>query len=383
LRTALALLFESEAADRLLAFFRARGEQACIIAPAWVRERAMTNIPEDQPGPRALWSETPLLPESTLTAARNFFVVAEDAAKERSALAALSPPKGTKAFGLFANILPALLCGVKYPGKGQRIRNLKRYAVLCIPRSGSGYLATMLTKSGLGAPLEHLRDPLAVAIVEGKLGFGTAIESLERYSHHNLIFGTKLISTFLIKASGGNLKTLQSNMAWMVDRGYQFVHLDRPLNDAVVSSYIAFRMNKWHYFGQMDASTRTSMNNLAFDERAVWDEYIRFRAQKAVTDHLRDSFGFPSFPYATIEHSVETIIDSLCQRLDVDPKGLEPGTANVPLATRAESPIYERFAADLNRLLDRRKDEILQNTVRTLSALVGIKPGAAQILARS
>jgi LPS sulfotransferase NodH len=319
----------------------------------------------------------------SITAARNIFVVTDDAAQERTALAALSARKGVRTFGLFTDVLPALLCGVRNPGKGQRIRNLKRYAVLCIPRSGSGYLATMLTRSGLGTPLEHLRDPLAAAIVPGKLGFGTAIESLERYSHHNMIFGTKLISTFLIKASGGNLKTLRSNVAWMVDRGYQFVHLDRPLNDAVISSYIAFRMNKWHYFGQMDATTRTSMENLAFEERAVWDEYIRFRAQQAVTDHLRDSFGFPSFPYSTIEQSVETIIDSVCQHLDIDPKALEPGVANVPVATRAESPIYATFAADLERLLDRRRGEILQNTVRTLSALVDIGPEAAKGLARS
>jgi hypothetical protein len=122
---------------------------------------------------------------------------------------------------------------------------------------------------------------------------------------------------------------------------------------------------------------------LKFDERAVWDEYIRFRAQKAVTDHIRQHFNFPTFSYAVVEHSVETIVSSVCERLHVVAEELEAGVAALPVATRGESPAYGKFAEGLNELIERRKDQILPNTVRMLSQLVGVGPDVAEGLAQS
>jgi LPS sulfotransferase NodH len=383
LSSALGLLFESEAADRVIKFLRGRGERVCIVAPSWVRDRVTVGVPPDGAGPRATWSETAVSPVATAGGVWNCIVIAEDAALERTALATLSLGKDAKAYGLFTDVLPGVLCGIKNLGQKRPVRHLKRYAVLCLPRSGSRYVATTLARRGMGAPQEHIREPLAAVITEGKLGFKSAIAGLEHFGQRNEIFGTKLISTFLIKACRGSLGEIEANIGWMVDRGYQFVHLDRPLRDAVVSSYIASRLNQWHFFGEMNEQTRNVLNDLEFDGQSVWNEYIRFRAQKAITDHLVRRFVFPSFHYSTVEHSVDTIVASICGRLKVDPEELEPGAAPVPVATRTESPTYTVFAGALDQLLRERKEDITKSTIRTLRNLAGIDRETAEQLAGS
>lgn len=379
--SALRLLFESETADRLIKFLRSRGERARIIAPAWVRERVMSDIPESEPVPQATWSEEVLASAPKVDGAWNFIVIADDAAKESAAVTSLALRKGMKAYGLFGDILPALLCGANGFGRGRSTRTVKRYAVLCIPRSGSRYLASMLNRAGLGAPQEHLREPLASVITDGKLGFVEAMEGLERFGQRNGIFGTKLISTFIIAASNEKLSVLEANIGAMVARGYQFVHLDRPLNDAVISSYIAFRLNKWHFFGELDTSTRNTLDELAFDDRAVWDEYIRFRAQKIVTDHLAQRFKVPSFPYSTVQQGAEEIIASICDRLNVKRDDLEPGSALIPVPTRRESQTYGDFEKSLEAVLASRHTEIVPRTIKELRRVAGVDERTAERLA--
>jgi LPS sulfotransferase NodH len=380
LSSALKFLLESELGEKIITFFRNRGEAAHIIAPAWVREHIMANIPAGFPAPGASWSEPPVSnvpPEGVW----NLFVIAESARDEEKALSALSLRKGMKAFGLFADVMPAILCGVRNLPTPPQSESPGRYAILAIPRSGSRYVAAMLTISGLGVPREHLRPPLAAAIANGELSFGAAIERLERFGQRNGIFGTKLISAFLLAACAGSLAELESNIGWMAAQQYQFLLLDRPLNDAVISNYIASRLGTWHFFGSMDQETRSVLSELKFDSDAAWKEYIRFRAQKIIMAHLAEKFGAAVFSYSLVQESVDKVVSFVRDRLKVDPAQLKVGSAAVPVPTRSESETYESFSVSLVELIEQRRNEILPETIRTLRGLLDVDKRHAERLA--
>lgn len=381
MRSALNFLFASEVADRINKFLRTRGQRTRIVAPAWVREHFATDASETaNQASRALWTEEVGVPAPKNDGIWNYIVIAEDAKRERALIEELSNYKGIKVYGLFADVLPALLCGTNGFARAASNQDIKRYAVLCVPRSGSRYLISVLNRHGLGLPVEHLREPLAVAITDGKLGFRNAIGGLERFGQRNGIFGTKLISTFLIRACNGSLSRMENNIGWMTERGYHFVHLDRPLNESVISNYIATRLQKWHFFEQMDDTTKDFLDKLEFDKDAAWNEYIRFRAQKLAIAHLAAKFAMPGFSYDTIRNSVDELVSSVCERLGVDPAELEAGSASVPVSTRTESGTYDNLSGALANLLDDRREEIMPSTIRMLRNLVDADETTAERL---
>jgi LPS sulfotransferase NodH len=372
LGSALKFLFESEVSEKVVRFLRTRGQRARIVAPHWVRDRVMAGASREEAANQASWTETPGAPAPQLDGAWNYIVLARDAERERAQMAQLQRHKGIKVFGMFRDVLPALLCGSAGLTRGHQISDVKRYAVLCLPRCGSRYLASMLNRAGLGIPLEHLREPLAAVMTDGGLGFDAGIETLERFGQRNGIFGTKLISTFLIKACSGSLSELERNIGWMVERGYQFVHIERPLNDAMISSYIAARLNQWHFFEHIDETIKSHLDELVFDEKAAWNEYVRFRAQKLVVDHIVHKFGFQTFSYDDVQTDIGRIVDYLGARLDVEPENLQSGSASVPVPTRPQSQTYEIFTSALNDLLEKRTSDVAPHTIGQLTNLVGI-----------
>ena len=368
MNSALDYLLSSENGGDVLTFLRSRGPRAHIIAPKRVRERVFSGIPAAPRHNAATWSEDAADIVRQGREKANFIVIAEDAGQERLIMESLSR-KGGKVYGLFGHVVPALLCAANGMSPGQPVAGLKRYAILCVPRSGSRYLAAVLSNRGVGTPKEHIREPLAHIIAEGKLGFEPGVAALEQFGQKNGIFGTKLISTFLIRASRGRISNLRANVSWMVERGYRLVRLDRPLSDTVISSYIAFQMRRWHFFGQMDESTRARLDSLEFEDGAAWDEFVRFRAEKVIIDALSTWFDIPSVPYSEIELRVDAVVSAICSRIGVDPDSLKPGSAPVPIPTRSESPTYGIFAERLAGLLHRRAADVDPSTIRKLRAM--------------
>ncbi len=133
----------------------------------------------------------------------------------------------------------------------------------------------------------------------------------------------------------------------------------------------------------MDEPTKSLLDNLEFDKDAAWNEYIRFRAQKAAITYLARRFSMPSISYATVESSVESVVASLCERLNVDPAELAGGSASVPVPTRAGSSSYEAFSKALDDLLHHQRDEVEPRTIKTLQNLVGADLRMAKTLARA
>jgi hypothetical protein len=176
---------------------------------------------------------------------------------------------------------------------------------------------------------------------------------------------------------------MEKNIGWMSDRGYKFIFLDRPLNESVISNYIASRLKKWHFFEQMDDTTKDVLDNMEFDREAAWNEYVRFRAQKLTLAHLASKFSIPGFEYETVQNSVERIVSSICECLDVDPSGLAAGSASIPVPTRSESHTYDQLSRSLDGLLSDKGDEIVPATIKMLGKLVRADKATAESIAAS
>jgi LPS sulfotransferase NodH len=381
LKSVLRNFLSSENAGEAIAFLRSRGPLAHILAPEWVQRLVLQAAGASRSVQcLASWSRDAESARATAGAKTNFIVIADDAIQEGAAIASLKLRGETKAYGLFHHVLPAILCGANGLAGGRPTRNLKRYALLCIPRSGSRYLAAVLSNRGIGAVKEHIREPLANIISEGKLGFAQAVTALEMFGQRNQIFGTKLISTFLLKASNRSMCEVEANVAWMIDRGYRFVHIERPLNEAVVSSCIAFQMRKWHFFGELDEVSRAKLDGLVFESGAVWEEYVRFRAEHILMDSVVSRHHIPSIPYSEIQADIDQVVGQVCGIIQADPDKLERGSARIPLATRTESPTYSKFASGLDELLDKRKQELHARTVGKVRALASLNRQAAEKL---
>ena len=258
--SALDYLLKSENSREVMTFLRSRGARAHIVAPNHVRDLIFPDKPQVPRRNAATWSEDTAEIAQLGQEKTNFIAVAEDADRERQILDTLRQ-SGLKAFGLFSHVVPALLCSASGLAPGKPLADLKRYAILCVPRSGSRYLSAELSVRGVGSSARTYSRTSGADNAAGKLGFEPAIEALEKFKgHRNGIFGTKLISTFVIHASHSRSSELRGNVEWMAERGYRFVHLDRPLNETVISSYIAYQMRKWHFFGKVDADARKRLD---------------------------------------------------------------------------------------------------------------------------
>lgn len=380
--SALKLLFDSEIGDRVAGFLRGRGDRARIVAPRWVRQSVLSGSDQDFV-PRATWVEDASDPELRGDTPGNFIVLAEDAASERAITQSLSTGPGRRAFGLFRHIVPALICHADGLARPSSAASLKRYAILCVPRSGSRYLTTTLSRAGVGAPLEHLRPPLAAICTAGKLGFASAIKAVEEYGQANGIFGTKLVSTFLLDASSSRIATLEKNVEWLVKRGYHFVYLERPLIDSVVSSYVAVHLRKWHFFGPLADADRQRLERAPFSENQIWDEYIRFKADKAIMNRLVTRHEIQTFQYDDVCKRTDRIVGWICDQLSADPAKLKQvASIQIPVATRSQSSIYEEFTDRLKQLLQGRKGELESAVAGRIGERTGLQQVASQKMLR-
>jgi hypothetical protein len=127
-------------------------------------------------------------------------------------------------------------------------------------------------------------------------------------------------------------------------------------------------------------AARAKLDSLEFEDGAAWDEYLRFRSEKLVLNAIAAKFGISNFEYAKIESDPESIVQDLCRMIGVSAEKLVPGSAPVPIATRAESPTYRTFADRLDALLGRRNSDIEAATAKKVRALTGLGPADVEML---
>lgn len=150
-----------------------------------------------------------------------------------------------------------------------------RFAVVCMPRTGSTFLCELLAAAGAGAAREHLRDPLVLVLRSAGVDHEHVYRRIIRHGAEGDVFGTKLIAHFLFDAC-----TTQSPgevLRCMADRGFRFVHLTRDVMDQVISNYIAKQTRVWVARGDLTEQARDRLEQVDYrfdDLRALHESTL-------------------------------------------------------------------------------------------------------------
>jgi LPS sulfotransferase NodH len=172
-----------------------------------------------------------------------------------------------------------LACGKRKLNEWQSLPELS-YCILCTPRSGSTLLANLLTQSGLGHPLEHIRLPVVALINSGGYTFEAVMETLRRIATRNGVFGTKLISEFMLKIFGYGGAPLLGD--FLAERGFKVVRLHRNLCEQVVSWYSTSLTKVWHLRGQAEIKGV----NIPYDFQALSQLHDRFTKEEKFVEKV-------------------------------------------------------------------------------------------------
>jgi len=169
-----------------------------------------------------------------------------------------SVARDASAISLTHDLMPELIVGkysaIKSPTVLESRRRLQpelgfsqttcRYAILCNPRAGSEYLCGLLNSMGMGNPRELLREPMANVLSKSSNPSAYLLNIFARQAGEG-VFGTKIVSQFLFDQPEQDW--VFDIMNWMVDNSFHIVRLNRPLEHAAISAYIAEKHGIWHY----------------------------------------------------------------------------------------------------------------------------------------
>lgn len=262
----------------LAAFLLARSPQACIVAPSDVLQSLAALGPlrasvasslEDVPAKvKRLFVHDPLDESGLISRAQAAFPSAE-------------------VYGFLNHLVPGLSASDNplAAGRSDEAPARLRYAVVCPPRTGSTFLCEMLQAAGLGAPREHLRLPLVHALRSPGVDHRIVFETIERLGAVDGIFGTKLISEFLLYTfdRDGLVPALQQ----LAQCGFRFIHLERELIDQAVSKYLSARSGIWHSRHAAAAQRALAqMEQVPYDAAAMRRHYEQAMSQQSI---LRDA----------------------------------------------------------------------------------------------
>lgn len=249
---------------RLGAFLSGRGDKTHVIAPPRFLEalRALN--------PTSAWtgaSEVMGIPASS----RWIFV--HDPTDEAGLLARVSAvaPPGSRVRGLLQHLIPLLVTrqGFSATPWEQLPAPEVRYALVCLPRTGSTYLCELLEAAGLGAPREHLRPPLLHVLRSRQISEEAVYQTILRHGAAKGVFGTKLISEFLDKLPGPPA----SRLMCLAERGFRFIHLQRDLSSQAVSKYLAGQSGVWHQRGHNSTGAIQRLEAVPYDFGLLCQRY--------------------------------------------------------------------------------------------------------------
>ncbi|MGF1494313.1 MAG: Stf0 family sulfotransferase [Microcoleaceae cyanobacterium] len=140
------------------------------------------------------------------------------------------------------------------------------YAIVTTPRSGSTFLCDLLQKSGLaGYPAEHLRRPVEVLSKYCQFDYIRYVKVLmARQTTPNKVFGTKLISHFLIRYLEAGLEF----DSFFQDFFQKVIYLQRRDKVAQsVSLFLAKKTGIWHIFNdEMQELYNTRVDQIELEE---------------------------------------------------------------------------------------------------------------------
>lgn len=151
------------------------------------------------------------------------------------------------------------------PPDGLRIDALRPFAIACLPRSGSTLLCEMLAAAGAGAPAEHLRVPMAMALSMPGVDRHEMWRQVAGHAARAGLFGTKLVTSFLDDAAARLGGAWDDVVAPLMAAGLRVIHLRRAPLDVAVSRHVAHVAGRYHVRGEMADDDRARFEAVPHD----------------------------------------------------------------------------------------------------------------------
>jgi LPS sulfotransferase NodH len=367
-RSSLEYILSQEDGSRLIAWFATLGPDTLVLAPPFIRRIILAQAPTCA---ACWWSGLPdaaaLPPDAT-----NIVVVSEFADSEAQAEMMYKTADQTHVYGFYKHIIPAITADADPMSYNQRHHPEKRYALFCVPRSGSTYLCALLTNAGLGAPAEHLRVSADHAIGRAGLSFATWLEAIELYGNVDGIFGTKIIPHHVFPASGRNYQRLSAIVDEFAEKGYVLFFLRRKLVDCIVSSLIALAARRWHVFSE-EARLRLadSVDLSAIDDALLQRQITHCVADLLILSAVLRRPDVVEFDYDALTARPATVVAQVRGALRLGPTA-ESGRALVPLPTSGVISAYAIIKKAICDRVARESEQLASITLRRMMTKTGL-----------
>ncbi len=234
-------------------------------------------------------------------------------------------------------------------------RNIKKYLILCNPRSGSTYLTRALEQLGVGMPREHIRDAIVYMFSNRSFRFVYFFDQLAKKAEHNGFFGTKLISHFF-KSLFPHRNGYFLAAHWLKRFDWKLVYLVRNEKaDQALSAYFAKQTDVWHLDHDIPPITNPPYNYRAirrfYDDFVNWEEDLRY-----FTRLCQDKYGVPvlEIAYEDLWRDPEASLRAILGFVDAKMACIdELNHAQLPKRVAAYhqsiSDYRQRFLADMAR----------------------------------
>jgi hypothetical protein len=354
-------LLESELSHTLKKFLASRHQTAMILSPEFVRAEVLAQTPACSASWMPLGAQ--LAPDDIR--GKNVYVLAGDRSVEHSIMERSRTVGGVRFFSLLDHILPAIVANSDL--FAEPTTPIEKYALLSIPRTGSTYLCALLTNHGLGAPLEHLRDPLARTIHGQLPNFLACMTALERYGSRNNIFGTKLISHFLQRAARYDLNIVSSFVNALYEVGYKLFYIRRNFRECVVSSIVASLADTWHVYD----ARRTEELRQAVDRKRLTPQMILGWVSDLMIQQITLDLSVYNLPVTNLDYSdivarPTACVDAIRANLRMKELDKERALMGIPQPMREHLDIYCEIEDEVRLLISANRSALVDRVEKYL-----------------
>lgn len=358
-------ILRSELGQALENFLATRSKNSCILCEPGLRDQIKSKYRDCA----ATWLPLDGAMERGRIQGRNVFVVAGDRGVEQPLAQQARTAGAARALTFLDDVLPSLVTRANL--FGEHAEPTRRYALVSIPRTGSTYLCALLANHGLGVPLEHIRDPAAQTVNGDPDNFDQLLAGLEKYGSRNGIFGTKLISHFLLAASNESVGVAAKLVDVLERRGYRLMYLHRNFIDCLVSNLIANKLGTWHIYDAEGASRlRSRSDAVEMDKPFVLKHFLDMAVQKIALDVARGGHPCMEIDYDELLKDADAVVERMAKDLQFDPVESESRAMPVPESTREQVQFYEPVKALLKKIVRENRAHLKGRIEERLSRLL-------------
>jgi LPS sulfotransferase NodH len=373
-------ILKSELGQPLENFLASRTKNSCIVSAPSLCELILSKHGDCA----ATWLPLDAEIERSKVQGRNVFVVGGERTLEHRLADQAKSMGSARSLTFLDDILPSLV--TRSAIFAEHSDTTRRYALLSIPRTGSTYLCALLANRGLGVPLEHIRDPAAKTVNGDPANFDQLLAGLEKYGSKKGVFGTKLISHFLLAAANENIGTATRLIEVLQQRDYVLMCLYRNFIDCLVSNLIANKLGTWHIYDAEGAKRlRNRSDALDMDKAFVFKHFIDMAVQKIALDVTTRDLCTTNIDYDELLKDPDEVLDRVSKALDLPLEDSGSQAVPVPESTREQvhfyQPVKDRLLTMVRSDRTNLRSRIEERVFRFLEN--GQKPYASEQIERS